>query len=230
MLSRPNVLPSFEADQPLPPTWSGVEPSSSKTQINELRELPHSRHDLTNGTASSSNDLIHSQTQPVFANGSNWDNHDLIACDDPLLFTSPNTEFDMSTLTEIEGLFTSTHTSLFPLSQQHFALPLNSDYDLMNTFSPLASDTMDISKIRAKIMALGLPDNDLKYLQNEGCFSLPAMPLFRELMERYFRFVHPNLPIVSEDKFWALWNGGVFEIRDLSFLMVQAMLFASVGV
>ena len=71
-----------------------------------------------------------------------------------------------------------------------------------------------------------LGTDDLAFLRSQGCLDLPQPPLFRELMLHYFRFVHPNLPIVPQDVFWSKWNGDEFQLSKFSLLLVQSMVYA----
>lgn len=71
-----------------------------------------------------------------------------------------------------------------------------------------------------------LCSDDHAFLRSQGCLDLPPPPLFRELMLHYFRFVHPNLPIVPQDVFWSKWNGDEFQLSKFSLLLVQSMVYA----
>ena len=76
----------------------------------------------------------------------------------------------------------------------------------------------------------GLNPRDQEYLRVEGCFELLPPHVLKPMMRMYFRMVHPNLPIVAEDQFWALWNGDEFRVGDFSYLLLRAMVFAATSV
>lgn len=73
----------------------------------------------------------------------------------------------------------------------------------------------------------GLPPADEEYLRSQGCFQLPPTQVFREMMLLYFRIVHPNLPVVIENEFWALWTGGAFRLGNFPLLVVRAMIYTT---
>lgn len=65
---------------------------------------------------------------------------------------------------------------------------------------------------------------------------MPSAPDFYLIMQAYFTFVHPNLPIINEAEFWALWSPTgpqgeeSFHLGHFSMLVVQAMAFAATSV
>ena len=72
--------------------------------------------------------------------------------------------------------------------------------------------------------------DDLTFLREQGCLDLPQKGVFRELMLLYFKFVHPNLPIVPQELFWSRWHGDEFVLGTFSLLLVRAMIYAASGV
>lgn len=76
----------------------------------------------------------------------------------------------------------------------------------------------------------GLNPRDHEYLRGEGCFDLPPATVLRQMMHMYFRMNHPNLPIVAEDQFWALWSGDEYRVGEYSYLLLRAMIFAATSV
>ncbi|PPJ58621.1 hypothetical protein CBER1_03495 [Cercospora berteroae] len=71
--------------------------------------------------------------------------------------------------------------------------------------------------------------DDLTFLREQGCLDLPQKGVFRELMLLYFKFVHPNLPIVPQELFWSWWHGDEFVLGTFSLLLVRAMIYAASG-
>jgi hypothetical protein len=75
-----------------------------------------------------------------------------------------------------------------------------------------------------------LPDpTEFDYLQTQLCFELPSRDLLLSIVERYFLVVHPNLPIVSEAEFWAVWRGKC-HTSNISLLLIRAILFTTISV
>lgn len=75
-----------------------------------------------------------------------------------------------------------------------------------------------------------LPYADFEYLYTQRCLELPPDPLLRRIMEAYFLCVHPTLPAVAENEFWALWHGDEFRPGNYSLLLLRAMMFTAISV
>ena len=73
-----------------------------------------------------------------------------------------------------------------------------------------------------------LPLEDFNYLYAKGALSLPSSHLCWELIEKYFRYVYPMLPVVVPSTFLASYQrngpGGV------SVLLLQSMFFTASNV
>lgn len=114
---------------------------------------------------------------------------------------------DFSHLTDLDDIFTFTANSLQPgRMQNEFSLPDGSS--------------------SWRFQAIDLPTEQSVYLQSQGCFDIPPEPVLYEMMLSYFRWIHPHLPILVEDRFWARWSGETFQMGDHSLLLLRAMLFA----
>ncbi|PPJ58105.1 hypothetical protein CBER1_05303 [Cercospora berteroae] len=122
---------------------------------------------------------------------------------------------DSSHLTDLGDIFAFTNdSSVFPARPP--VVP-----PLIDTGSH-ASSTFDIS-----VDAAGLGHADAEFLRSQGCFDLPPPAVLKLFMRQYFRMVHPNLPVVVENSFWARWEGDTFNLAQLSLLVLRTMLFAA---
>ena len=65
--------------------------------------------------------------------------------------------------------------------------------------------------------------NDQQYLKSQGCFTLPPVHILRQIMNYYFRYVHPNLPE-------SLWEQDDFRLDGFSFFVFRTMMFAAIHV
>ncbi|KAL7934739.1 fungal-specific transcription factor domain-containing protein [Trichoderma chlorosporum] len=66
---------------------------------------------------------------------------------------------------------------------------------------------------------------DIRFMQLNGCFDLPPMPILNEFVRMYFLHVHPIVPLIEEGEFWESFsctNG-----EKISLLVFQAMIFAA---
>ncbi|GIZ46453.1 hypothetical protein CKM354_000957900 [Cercospora kikuchii] len=157
---------------------------------------------------------------------------------DPSIVEASSASCDFSHLTDLDDIFTFTGNSFMP------AIPTpGQDFPLPQTYPPqhLSPTTMlpaangmalngnsHIPPRRASTVQIpGLNPRDQEYLRVEGCFELLPPHVLKPMMRMYFRMVHPNLPIVAEDQFWALWNGDEFRVGDFSYLLLRAMVFAA---
>ncbi|EME86062.1 uncharacterized protein MYCFIDRAFT_194222 [Pseudocercospora fijiensis CIRAD86] len=143
---------------------------------------------------------------------------------------------DFSHLTELDDIFTFTGNSFLPtLPPQTNDFPPISTYGqpalhttplLPGPVSPLNGGHIPPRRSSA-VHIPGLNPRDQEYLRVEGCFDLPPPHVLRVMMRMYFKMVHPNLPIVAEDQFWALWGGDELRVGEFSFLLLRAMIFAA---
>ncbi|KAL6872164.1 N-terminal binuclear Zn cluster-containing/DNA binding domain-containing protein [Trichoderma novae-zelandiae] len=66
---------------------------------------------------------------------------------------------------------------------------------------------------------------DIRFMQLNGCFDLPPIPILNEFVRIYFLHVHPIIPLLEEGEFWDSYsctNG-----EKISLLVFQAMIFAA---
>ncbi|CAK1362111.1 hypothetical protein CB0940_02594 [Cercospora beticola] len=130
--------------------------------------------------------------------------------------TGPMTveSFDYNHMLDLDDVFTFTgNSSSMPLAASHsFSAnaPPSPHPGAFATFAHLCKD-------------------DLTFLREQGCLDLPQKGVFRELMLLYFKFVHPNLPIVPQELFWSRWHGDEFVLGTFSLLLVRAMIYAASG-
>ncbi|KAM0206011.1 hypothetical protein ACHAQD_012546 [Fusarium lateritium] len=66
-----------------------------------------------------------------------------------------------------------------------------------------------------------------RQLDSEDCYRLLGQPLFRRLMESYFLFVNPMLPLLSEGDFWESFSTLDQTSCRKNIVLLQAMLFAA---
>lgn len=153
---------------------------------------------------------------------------------------------DFSHLTDLDDIFTFTGNSFLPPALP----PQSNDFPPITTYgqhgqhgqhglhgtpllpgpvSPLNGTHIPPRRSSA-VHIPGLNPRDQEYLRMEGCFDLPSPHVLRIVMRMYFKMVHPNLPIVAEDQFWALWSGDDFRVGESSFLLLKSMIFAATSV
>ncbi|KAJ9131606.1 C6 zinc finger domain containing protein [Pleurostoma richardsiae] len=75
-----------------------------------------------------------------------------------------------------------------------------------------------------------LSPQDASFLENRGCFHLPAKPALDEFVTQYFRHVHPVLPLLNELEFWTMYlvpRPPSDAQARLSLFLFQAILFVS---
>ncbi|KAF7190102.1 Cutinase transcription factor 1 beta [Pseudocercospora fuligena] len=157
----------------------------------------------------------------------NWDQN---------IIEASSASCDFSHLTDLDDIFTFTGNSFLPaLPPQTNDFPPISTYGqpglhttplLPGPVSPLNGGHIPPRRSSA-VHIPGLNPRDQEYLRIEGCFDLPPPHVLRVMMRMYFKMVHPNLPIVAEDQFWALWSGDEFRVGEFSFLLLRAMIFAA---
>jgi hypothetical protein len=73
-----------------------------------------------------------------------------------------------------------------------------------------------------------LPQEDVDYLTTKGCMKLPPRPLLDEFITAYFQYVHPLLPLLDEEEFFASYSDEADKecANPISLFVFQAILFA----
>lgn len=149
---------------------------------------------------------------------------------------SVGASIDLSHLADLNDVFTFTgeHAS-FP-GYAPADLDLGMTY-VQQEFSPSVlpdaafEHGTDSDGSRSMIVQVqGLTHSDEEYLRREGCLELPPAAVLKQMMRAYCMMVHPNLPVLLEDQIWSLWQGEHFRLGTYSFLVIRAMLFASINV
>ncbi|KAL6229527.1 fungal-specific transcription factor domain-containing protein [Aspergillus navahoensis] len=79
---------------------------------------------------------------------------------------------------------------------------------------------------------LTLEQDDVKYLEDQSCLRVPRRNVMNEMMNQYFRHLHPILPIFNEASFWAMYHpvrhsAMGHQGKTMSLFVTQAMLFAA---
>lgn len=69
---------------------------------------------------------------------------------------------------------------------------------------------------------------DVRFMQLNGCFDLPPMPILNELVRMYFLHTHPIVPLLDEGDFWDSFSCSNGE--KIPLLLFQAMVFAACAV
>jgi hypothetical protein len=77
-----------------------------------------------------------------------------------------------------------------------------------------------------------MQQDDIKYMDDQGCLRVPRRHLMDGMLEMYFRHIHPILPLFNEGEFWAMYRPVKYAAlrpseASLSLFVLQAMLFAS---
>lgn len=76
-----------------------------------------------------------------------------------------------------------------------------------------------------------MPPQDVSFLDTQGCLRVPARPTLDDFVEKYFKYVHPLLPLLNEGEFWDMYHcrnsGSPASSNTMSLLVFQALLFAS---
>lgn len=74
---------------------------------------------------------------------------------------------------------------------------------------------------------------DISYLQDKRCFSVPKKDILDDLLRSYFDYVHPHMPFIDETTFWEVYHSADAnrqlhhsEEKPFSLLLFQAILFA----
>jgi hypothetical protein len=69
---------------------------------------------------------------------------------------------------------------------------------------------------------------ELKYLEAKGAFSLPSNELSEQLLDAYFTYVHPLLPVIEMTSFWKRYE--LQKPGNVSPLLLQSMFLAASSV
>jgi hypothetical protein len=69
---------------------------------------------------------------------------------------------------------------------------------------------------------------DIRFMQLNGCFDLPSMPILNEFIRIYFLHVHPIIPLLDEGEFWDSYSCA--NEKRISLLVFQAIIFAACAV
>lgn len=69
---------------------------------------------------------------------------------------------------------------------------------------------------------------DYRFMQLNGCFDVPPMPILNEFVRIFFLHVHPIIPLLDEGEFWDSYSCA--NERKISLLVFQAMIFAACAV
>ncbi|KAJ5787874.1 hypothetical protein N7457_002864 [Penicillium paradoxum] len=72
-----------------------------------------------------------------------------------------------------------------------------------------------------------LPSEDLTFLESKDCLSLPGPDAIDEFIRKYFRCIHPIVPILDEVEVWRIYRDNQSAGPKISLFVLQALLFAS---
>ncbi|UPL02901.1 hypothetical protein LCI18_013835 [Fusarium solani-melongenae] len=70
---------------------------------------------------------------------------------------------------------------------------------------------------------------DLNYVESQGCLKVPERSALDQLVQQYFRYVHPILPLMDEADFWDMYYQQSTETPavQIHLVLLQAILFAA---
>ncbi|KAJ3460955.1 hypothetical protein MRS44_011822 [Fusarium solani] len=156
--------------------------------------------------------------------------------DQPRSNTTPEgPEADSSTTSESSAI--NEHRFNLPLSLADFqqsislkGLSPTSDSRSYNSQQPRVSNFVIFSSysfISADTL-WSLDKEDMAFLEHRRCLYLPARAAMDEFVQQYFLHVHPTLPLINEQDFWAMYNAQPAEAMStgrLSLVVAQAMIF-----
>lgn len=77
-------------------------------------------------------------------------------------------------------------------------------------------------------MPASLSDEDRRYLDSKGVFTLPGKEACYSLIRAYFRHVHPIMPIIEADRLLYAFRAG--RLQDYNVLLVWSVFFVAVNV
>ncbi|KAM0331295.1 hypothetical protein ACHAQA_002965 [Verticillium albo-atrum] len=76
-----------------------------------------------------------------------------------------------------------------------------------------------------------LPPEDVNFLELKNCLRVPSRIYLDEILQQYFRYVHPFFPLVNEALFWDVYHGADLvadnPLPRFPLLVLQAMLFTA---
>ncbi|KAF5611186.1 cutinase transcription factor 1 beta [Fusarium subglutinans] len=74
-----------------------------------------------------------------------------------------------------------------------------------------------------------IAQQDLNYMEAQGCLHVPSRPILDNFVEQYFRVHQAHLPLLNEGDFWEMYSQeeSTGPQSTISLLVFQAMLFAS---
>ncbi|KAF5621927.1 cutinase transcription factor 1 beta [Fusarium sp. NRRL 52700] len=74
-----------------------------------------------------------------------------------------------------------------------------------------------------------IAQQDLNYMEAQGCLHVPSRPILDNFVEQYFRVHQALLPLLNEGEFWEMYSQkeSTGAQSTISLLVFQAMLFAS---
>lgn len=99
------------------------------------------------------------------------------------------------------------------------SLPAQDQPETTYTVHPALLNSMRSARIR-----LTLPDREeIEILQRAGAFRIPPKPLCDKIVEAYFRWVAPIIPVINQRQFRAMYNNPA---NPPSLLLLQAVLLA----
>ncbi|KAJ5360471.1 hypothetical protein N7517_009662 [Penicillium concentricum] len=79
----------------------------------------------------------------------------------------------------------------------------------------------------ASPMSPSITSADCHALNEQGAFNVPGPRIRAGILNGYFQFVHPELPILSPEDFLMVLDKGYSGSRGISFLLFQAVIFAA---
>ncbi|PTB72617.1 N-terminal binuclear Zn cluster-containing/DNA binding domain-containing protein [Trichoderma longibrachiatum ATCC 18648] len=129
---------------------------------------------------------------------------------------SPGTAFTVSQL-HTGGQSTEKSTACNVFADQSTATMDGAVYSNVETLPFIRSP--DLSHISAL---------DIRFMQLNGCFNLPRMPILNEFVRIYFLHVHPIIPLFDEGEFWDSYS--CTNEQKMSLLVFQAIIFAACAI
>ncbi|KAL6232000.1 hypothetical protein BDW75DRAFT_243429 [Aspergillus navahoensis] len=155
--------------------------------------------------------------------------------------TTPDSQVVPQTTDAKSSLDDSTSTAS-PRSSPPLTLPsllslLQTDTDIVDEepteTGPAAGDiNFSVYRFLCTEFLLELPQDDLKYLEEQTCLRVPRRELLNEMLIQYFRHIHPLLPLFDEAQFWAMYHPVKYSRMEgsgdqISLFVLQAMLFVA---
>lgn len=67
---------------------------------------------------------------------------------------------------------------------------------------------------------------DIDYLFVNGALSIPDIPLRNSLLQSYFEYVHPYMPVIEVRELIEILEDGTGASGKISLLLFQAIMFA----